>query len=636
MRMLVPRTRSLTALALVGVLLASSFLLFGIGATPARLPATAPLAPVAGVTPAATPPFSTGMNATMVIGQATVSNATQSSVTATNVSYPNALAFDSQGDMWVLDTGANRALEFLAPVTTGEAASVVIGQPSMTSLGSSLNQSGLEGPAALAVSPSGDLFISDWSANRVLEYVPPFTDGMNASVVIGQTSFDTGYSGTTNATFSGPNRISFDPAGDLWVADTWNNRVLEFGPPFSTGMTASLVIGQSSFNSSSSGLGNSSLYDPRSVAVSSSMVWVADSDNNRILGFPSPFSTGENATVVLGQPDFFTSGVTGPNSTNDVTGLFVDRSGDLWAADYLNNRVVEFAPPFSTFPAPAVVIGQSSFSSFTSGIGAANLSEPTGVAIAPDGILWVSDYANNRVLGYTPAFPLYPAVFQETGVPTGTAWTLSVDGANYSSTSPQLSLEVENGTHNWSLGPAPLGFQVAGASSGSLKIHGSSGLVNLTFAAVYAVTFVETGLPYGDNWSVTFNGTTETSASPTITFVAENGSHSYLVTTSVSGYSSTPAHGTFMVSPSNVSLNVSFARTPSSSAATSSPTSYLLYGALGAAAVVAALLALLLLGRRRRKSPSASPPSPAPVGNSPSPPPPAGGSEPSSPPGPVG
>ena len=102
-------SRGLTAL--VGVLVASSALFFAVVPTPRGLPATTPVAHVAAVTPAATPPFSIGMDATLVIGRTTVSTATQSGVTATNISHRNAVESDRRGDMWVLDTGANRALE---------------------------------------------------------------------------------------------------------------------------------------------------------------------------------------------------------------------------------------------------------------------------------------------------------------------------------------------------------------------------------------------------------------------------------------------------------------------------------------------------------------------------------------------
>ncbi len=618
--MTLSRSRAGFALALVATLVVSSTAVLAASAT-----SGAPSHPVTSAASArpvlqSTPSFAIGMNATLVIGQASVDGQTESGVTATNLSGPNAVEFDAAGDMWVLDADTDRALEYKEPLVTGEAASVVIGQPSMTSSVSSLNQSGLVGPSSLAISPSGDLWISDWAGQRVLEYVPPFTNGMNASVVLGQYNFNTSYVGTNQSSFDGPNRIAFDAHGDLWVADTWNDRVLEFVPPFSTGMNASLVIGQDSFTSGTAGLNESALTDPRTVAVSSSMLWVADSDNNRILGFPAPFTTGENATVVLGQPNFNTSGGSGPNATNDIVSLFVDTWGDLWAADYTYNRVIEFTPPFTDFEAPAVVIGQSTFSSFSAGSGAANLTNPTGVAVSPEGTLWVADSGNNRVLGYPGPTPAgappshYSVTFTETGVPNGTAWSVEINGSSHASTTPHLAVSLLNGTYPWTLGPGPTGYRLLSSTGGSIKVNGSAQSVDVRFAAVFAVRFMESGLPAGVNWSVTFNGTTVTANTSTIRFVAGNGSYAYQVASTQTQYTVTPVHGMFTVSPTNTSLAVQFSHVATTPPATSAaPPPYLWYGILAAVAAAVGILLLLLVARRRKK-PAAAPVVSAPMG----------------------
>src|SRR5208337_3867855 len=74
----------------------------------------------------------------------------------------------------------------------------------------------------------GGLWVSDLTNNRILEYLPPFTNNEAASVVLGQTVFTTGTAGTTANTLSAPFGITFDSSGDLWVADDNNNRIVEF------------------------------------------------------------------------------------------------------------------------------------------------------------------------------------------------------------------------------------------------------------------------------------------------------------------------------------------------------------------------------------------------------------------------
>jgi hypothetical protein len=100
----------------------------------------------------------------------------------------------------------------------------------------------------------GNLWVADSSNNRVLEFVPPFTTNMAARLVLGQAdlthnSANQGGTSPTSATLSFPTQLAFDSSGRLFVTDFTNNRTLVFAQPFSSGMNASLVIGQGNFTS---------------------------------------------------------------------------------------------------------------------------------------------------------------------------------------------------------------------------------------------------------------------------------------------------------------------------------------------------------------------------------------------------
>ena len=92
-----------------------------------------------------------------------------------------------------------------------------------------------EGTAA-----AGAMFVSDSSNQRVLEYLPPFTTGMCASTVFGQPDFTTSGQNVTQNGMGNPEATAFDGAGNLWSGDFYFGRVIEFVPPFSNGMDASL------------------------------------------------------------------------------------------------------------------------------------------------------------------------------------------------------------------------------------------------------------------------------------------------------------------------------------------------------------------------------------------------------------
>jgi hypothetical protein len=76
------------------------------------------------------------------------------------------------------------------------------------------------------------------------------------------------------------------------------------------------------------------------------MLAVADSGNNRVLVYEAPFSTGQSATVVLGQsgPTTATASLTA-TGMNSPTAIAQDRAGNIYVSDLLNNRVLQFQPP---------------------------------------------------------------------------------------------------------------------------------------------------------------------------------------------------------------------------------------------------------------------------------------------------
>ena len=68
-----------------------------------------------------------------------------------------------------------------------------------------------------------------------------------ASVVLGQPSFASGVPATSATGEHGPVAVAFDHYGNIWVAESHNNRVIEYAAPFSSGEAASLVLGQPDF-----------------------------------------------------------------------------------------------------------------------------------------------------------------------------------------------------------------------------------------------------------------------------------------------------------------------------------------------------------------------------------------------------
>ena len=161
------------------------------------------------------------------------------------------------------------------------------------------------------VSPNR-LYVADTQNNRVLGYpsVSALVNGGPASLVIGQMDFFSGGcnpSGISRYTLCDPSAVAVDTAGNLFVADSGNNRVLQFNKPFTNasltgmfaGQPASAVMGQlGNFTAGGCNFGctgtslcsatEQSLCNPSGVALdSANNVYILDQNNNRVLEIPA-------------------------------------------------------------------------------------------------------------------------------------------------------------------------------------------------------------------------------------------------------------------------------------------------------------------------------------------------------------
>ena len=318
-------------------------------------------------------PVSTNGNAVIVLGQPDFATTTKGAG-ATGMTNPNAVFFDSKGNLWVADTGNNRVLEFTAPFTNGQAAAVVLGEPDFTSVAGGLGQSLLLSPSGVTVDGSGNVWVTDTDNLRAVEFQPPFTNGMNASVVLGQPDFNTRVCdiSATNICFPWQGIVA-DGGGNVWVTDTNNWRLLEFKTPFSNGMAASTVIGEPDMNTAVFGTSATQIGGFWGVTFDKTgNLWASDPFNNRVLEYKPPFSNGMAASIVIGQPDFTSSNTGGDAAGFDLSsGPVFDSAGNLYVADVSNSRVLIFPSPFSNGMSATTVLGQPDFTSTNTNQGGA-------------------------------------------------------------------------------------------------------------------------------------------------------------------------------------------------------------------------------------------------------------------------
>ena len=175
-------------------------------------------------------------------------------------------------------------------------------------------------------------------------------------------------------------------------------------------------------------------------------------------------------------------------------------------------------------------------------------------------VLGAPDWQN---LTFSPSSgPTYPVVFTESGLPNGTLWAATLAGSPLFSNSTNLTFFESNGTYAWSVGNVT-GYTPT-VHGGNLTVAGIEVNQSVVFlpnvTSFYPVTFSESGLAAGLNWSVDLNGTNESSTSGTITFTTVNGTYSWMVGT-VSGYLPSNSSGAVTVAGLPVLVNLTFAPT---------------------------------------------------------------------------
>ena len=188
-----------------------------------------------------------------------------------------------------------------------------------------------------------------------------------------------------------------------------------------------------------------------------------------------------------------------------------------------------------------------------------------GYTVSPSsGSVTVNGASQSIPITFTPSvISTYTVTFTESGLPAGTSWSVNLTGSTHTSTSTTVTFTEPNGTYTYTVGSVT-GY-TSSPSSGSVMVKGANVSEAITFTAIpsgsYSVTFTESGLPTGTNWSVTLGGKAESSTGSTITFTEKNGTYPYTVTVP-SGYLAIPTSGSVNVAGKAVSQGVTFSASP--------------------------------------------------------------------------
>ncbi|WP_176706421.1 fibronectin type III domain-containing protein, partial [Paenibacillus hemerocallicola] len=269
---------------------------------------------------------------------------------------PYSLAVNGGGDLYVADL-LNKRIQKLTVASGTWSSYGTTGQ--------------FTNPAGVAIDKNGNIYVADMGNNYGGHKVHKLSATGTSLTSWGKSDSQ---SGTALGQFNGAEGVAVDKNGNVYVADTGNNRIQKLTVSNNTWS----AWGKSG-NASGTGLGE--FNKPSDVAVDGDgNVYVGDTNNNRV----------QKLTVSTGQWSEWKNSGSAPGSFNSPRGVAVDGSGNVYVADVGRSRIQKLTVATNTWSAWGKSGG-------VQGTGLGEFFNPYGVAIDANGVLYVADMNNHRV-----------------------------------------------------------------------------------------------------------------------------------------------------------------------------------------------------------------------------------------------
>jgi sugar lactone lactonase YvrE len=335
--------------------------------------------------------------------------------------YPNGLALDRAGDLYISDIGTHRVLKLdrSARLTivagTGEAGFSGDGGPAAAAQ--------LASPMDLAFDADGNLLIADTFNHRIRRVD---ARGVITTIVgSGKSDYSTTPAAALAVPLNNPQSLALDQAGNLFIADTYNHVVRRVDK--ASGQVTTFAGTEAGLAGDNGAATKAQLNLPQAVAVApDGTVFISDGANSRVRRVRP---NGVIQTIAGSGPGSGEGGAGfgGDGGPLEKAKLFspadleVTAAGQLYVSDSGNNRV-----RFAAYGVTATIAGNGTPGLAGDGGRAtqAALNTPQKIAVAPDGTVYVADRVNRRVRKIDPA-----GVITTVAGSQSTSATITVDPA---------------------------------------------------------------------------------------------------------------------------------------------------------------------------------------------------------------
>ena len=249
-------------------------------------------------------------------------------------------------------------------------------------------QADLSQPTAAAADAAGNIYIADYQGHRIRKVN---TSAIITTIAGNGTLGSSGDNGpAASALIGNPWGIAVDSSGNVYFSDRINQRVRKITPAGT--ITTVAGTGTSGFSGEGGQATSASLFNPTGLAVDSSgNLYIADTNNNRI----RKVNTAGVITTVAGNglPNVSGNGPATSTSISSPNAVAIDSSGNLYLTEGHRVRMVNTSGTMLIIAGT----GTPSFSGDGGPALSATLSGPSGVAVDSAGNVYVSDTGNDRV-----------------------------------------------------------------------------------------------------------------------------------------------------------------------------------------------------------------------------------------------
>jgi sugar lactone lactonase YvrE len=313
--------------------------------------------------------------------------------TASVVASPRGLVFDSKGNLDIAEVYCN----CIRQVTPAGMIATLYTLPASTTQGRFRNIEGL------AIDSHDNLYFTEWFGNLVVKVAP---DGSSATVLAGTGT--AGFSGdggpATAAQLNGPSGVAIDAAGNLYVADTMNNRIRMIA----ANGTITTLAGTGTCGFSGDGAAGSAaqLCLPAQVMFDATGgLLIADYGNRRVRRLASGGTLSTVAGNGVADPATLAQGTGGNGGPeihatfNSIGGIAFDPAGNLYVSESQGEVIRKIAPNGTVSTIAGT--GQSGYSGDGGPALQANFFSPGPISVGPDGALYVIS-GDSRIRKITP------------------------------------------------------------------------------------------------------------------------------------------------------------------------------------------------------------------------------------------